>query len=312
MNRALAAALVLLAASCSKPAEPPPPAPSPEPAPWPDARIRKLALAMPTPQRAERLELRHAPSVDASRAKLSLVFLAPEREQVIAEAEVPLAQRDAAWGAAWRLVAEPPPGERRAISWDGGASFHALLPLGDGRWAFCPHKKVAAAGGTPDWPEMLTLERWATGVLETAVWGCDAAGGRCKSRSLAGMTVHHSEPDSTPVPLAHEIEARQVVSILEKLTADRFLAAALLDASVTYQRGLDEAALETLGTQAAKALGPDGPLAETERKAMQLRVTMAREEFKKAPKAQISPRASIEALAKALGALPQEVTGQGK
>ncbi|MBI5542351.1 MAG: hypothetical protein HY901_00560 [Deltaproteobacteria bacterium] len=312
----LALLLVLPAAACSNPA-PPSAAPSVTtpsgPAPWPDARALKVATASPTPNREERLELRHEPTGEALSARLKLVLVLPEGEQVLVDAQVSPSQRDGAWAAKYLLAAEPPPGNRRAISWDGGASFLAVLPFADGRLRFCPHEAVAAVNGSPDWSRMPTPERWATGVLETAVWGCDESGRRCKSRSLAGMTVHHAEPGSTPLTVAHEEEVRQAVAVLETLKIDRFLAAALLDAAVATQRGLDAAQLQKLGQLAAKALGPQGPLTDDQRKTMRLRVTMAREEAKRTPQGQLSPRMSIEALAAALDEVPQAVgSGSGK
>lgn len=316
MKRLAALALAGLCSACTKPAAPAPqekPATAAAPsglAAWTDSRTLKLAVAMPTPARTERLELRHEPNPgDPARARLKLVYGVPEGEAVIVDEEVSLEQRDAAWGASYLLVAEPNPGNRRAVSSDGGKTYLALLPLGAGKWAFCPHKKVAAVSTTPNWPEMLTLERWATGVLETAVWGCDAAGRACKSRSMAGMTVHHGEPDAVPLAVSHETELRQALSVLDGLKVDRLMAAALLDATVNYQRGLDEAELAKLGRLAAKALADDGALTEEERKALRMRVTMARSELKKMPKDQLSPRVSVQALADGLDGVPQAVGG---
>lgn len=309
-------ALAALSAACSSktstaPEAPAKPAPAtaPGPAAWTDARTLKLAVAMPSPDRTERLELRHEPSADPALAHLKLVLVLPEGEQVLVDEYVPLPLRDAAWGAQCLLVPEPPPGVRRGLSTDGGKTFHALLPLAAGRWAFCPHKKVEAVSGTPNWPEMLTLERWATGVLETAVWGCDEAGSKCQTRSLAGMTVHHGEPEQVPLAVSHQTEVHQVLSVADGLKVDRLLAAGLLDAALNYQRGLDEAELTKLGQLAAKALAEGGPLTDEERKALRMRVTMAREELKKAPKEQRSPRVSIAALVAGLDSVPTQVGG---
>ncbi len=311
MPRSLCVLLCCLALACTKPT----PAAVEEagadaavalPA-WPDARSVKLSTAHPTPDRAEVLELRHVPNGAPGRAHVKLVLVLPEGEHVLVDQHVPLSQRDALWGSRFLLVAEPLPGVRRAISWDGGASYAAVLPLAPGRLFFCPHKKVEAVHGTPDWPKMLTLERWATGVLETAVWACDEAGQGCKSRSLAGMTVHHGEPEADLLAVAHHGELPAVLSVLETLKVDRFLAAALLDAAVTGQRGLDAEQLEKLGRHAALALGPTSPLTHEERKAMRLRVLMARDEVKKHPKEQLSPRLSVDALRQALADLPEEL-----
>jgi len=307
MSRASLALLLpmVLLLGCSKPEAPQRPA---GPAAWTDARSLKLAMATLTSGSVERLELRHEPIADAEHARLKLVLLTSDGERVLVDETVPLAQRDAAWSARCLLVAEPPPGARRAISIDGGASWLTLLPLPGGKLQLCPHKKVAAVGGTPDWPMMLTAERWATGVLETAVWRCDEAGAHCLAGSqVTGMTVHHSEPDADVLVVSHEEEMHAAIAVFETLAVDRFLGAALLDAAVTRQRGLDQAELEKLGRHAAKALGPQGPFTVEQRKAMRLRVLMARDEAKKTAKDQLSPRASVAALIAALEDLPQEI-----
>jgi hypothetical protein len=197
MRRAALGLALVLTASC-RPAPGPPaalaagavaraglaPRPPAALAPWTDARTLELAVARPAPDRTERLELRHEPNpAEPARARLKLVFVLPEGEQVLVDERVSLEQRDAAWGASYQLIAEPPPGARRAVSDDGGKTYLALLPLGVGRWAFCPHQKVEAVNGTPSWPEMLALERWAAGLLETAVWAATRrAGGASRAR----------------------------------------------------------------------------------------------------------------------------------
>ncbi|HEY3451959.1 MAG TPA: hypothetical protein VGK67_36710, partial [Myxococcales bacterium] len=107
----LALVLTCLLAACTKPAsESTPPqgkpasAPASGAAPWTDARTLKLAVAMPTPERTERLELRHEPSpAEPTRAHLKLVYIVPEGEQVLVDETVTLEQRDAAWGASYLL-----------------------------------------------------------------------------------------------------------------------------------------------------------------------------------------------------------------
>ncbi|MGC4115673.1 MAG: hypothetical protein QM765_13930 [Myxococcales bacterium] len=95
--------------------------------------------------------------------------------------------------------------------------------------------------------------------------------------------------------------------MLDGLKMDWLMAAGLLDATLNYQRGLSEEELVKLGKLTAKALADDGPLKEEERKALRLRVTMARAELKKMPKDQLSPRVSIQALTEALDGVPQAV-----
>jgi hypothetical protein len=55
-------------------------------------------------------------------------------------------------------------------------------------------------------------------------------------------------------------------------------------------------------------VGPDGPLTEDERKALRLRVIAARNELKQAPKDQLSPRTSVEALSAGLKGLSDSVS----
>lgn len=289
-------ALALAHLACSRPAAPTPPAtPTPPgPAPWSEARALKVAVSSPAPGRTERLELRHLPEGGPERARVQLVLVLPEGEEVLSDARVPLAVRDAAWAARWMLVPEPAPGQRRAISWDGGASYASVMRLPNGELWLCPHKTMPSVNTLPDWPKMLNPERWAPGVLETAVWGCDEAG-RCKASSQANMTVHHSDPEKDFLVASQEAELHAVLAVVESLPMDRFLGAGLVDATLSYRKGASAEELEKLGRLAARALGPDGPFGEEERKAMRLRAQLGRDEAKKAPEDQLSPRRSIEA-----------------
>lgn len=295
MPRTAPALLTALAlAACSKPSTPAPPSVPAGPAPWTDARTLKVAVSSPAPDRSERLELRHLPDGGPERAHLVLVLDLPEGEKVLSDARVPLALRDVAWAARWMLVPEPAPGTRRAVSWDAGASFASVMTLPNGQLWFCPHKTMPGVNTLPDWPKMLTPERWAPGVLETAVWGCDEAG-RCEASSQANMTVHHSHPEKDFLVVSQEQELHAVLAIVEALPMDRFLGAALVDATLSFRKGATAEELEKLGSLAARALGPGGPFGEEERKAMRLRAQLGRDEAKKTPPGQLSPRRSIEA-----------------
>jgi hypothetical protein len=44
---------------------------------------------------------------------------------------------------------------------------------------------------------------------------------------MAGMTVHHGDPDSEPLPVSHEAELRHALAILDGLKVDRPMAAGL-------------------------------------------------------------------------------------
>ena len=315
----LACLAALVLASCpsketgpaAKPSPPQPGTPS-QPVAWTDAMVLKLALAMPAPDRQERLELRHEPQPDPARAHLKLVLVLPEGERTLLDQKAPLARRDELWSARWLLAVEPRPGVRRAISWDGGGNWAAVLSLADGSLVFCPHKTLAGINGLPDWSLMLTPERWATGLFETAVWGCDEAGDGCKARSLSGMTVHHSETDAVVLAVSHETEMHAALANLDSFAPDRLLVSGALDACVNWQAGLSAAELEKLGQYTAKLLGPQGPLTEEERKALRLRVIAGRNEAKKTPKDQVSPRACVEALASALQGLQESVPAAGR
>jgi hypothetical protein len=298
--------LVLLAAlecslgSCKASQETPMEAPTVDA--WPDARTRRIAvLAGPDGERT--LELGHEPSAPdpSAFARLSLVLASPGKKDTLWSEAVPLAQRDALWKTDFLVVREPSPGERLGVSTDGGASFRLVLALGAIGPVFCPHLKLSGISGAPDWLKAPSLEAWAAAVLETAVWGCDAQGRHCKHRSLAGLDSHHSEPGGEDLlPRFHDEELGPALAFAEGRKLDRKLASALVDAALTYQRVLDGPGLLRLGAAGAKALASDGPLSPGERKALHLRALLARDEAKKLPPAQLSPRESIAALLEGL------------
>jgi hypothetical protein len=276
--------------------------PEPALADWTDARTRELAASRLGDQ-VVTLELAHLPAQAGDRPTLELRLVQRGQATTLWSDTVDPARRDQLWNASWLLAIEPEPGDRLALSMDEGATF---MPVFDRAHPFlCPHERVAGVAGQPDWTRMPTLDRWAADVLQTAVWGCGENERGCRARSLAGATVHHSEPQTEALAREHAVEVRHAVAVLDRLPPSRRLAAALVDASVGHQAGLDAGQLRALGTAAARALGPDGPLGPEERRALSLRVLMAREELKKAPPARISPRVSIEALSAALEEKPR-------
>ena len=292
MTRCLLALALLL--SCKSPAvEEPVVDPEAKLEPWSDARTRRLN-AVSTGGGELVLELVHKPS--GRTPELSLQLVGKDSTQLLWTQVVPLTLRDRLWKAELALATEPA-GERLALTSDGGKTFHPIFKKGLAAPLLCPHLTFPGISGAPDWSRFPTIELWAAGALETAVWGCDPKGRRCKSRSLANLAVHHSEPGGEELlPRFHDEELAAALPFVEDTTLDRRLAIALVDGAVTYQQGLDAAGLERLGRAAARALSHGSPLSLEERRALQLRAMMAKDEAKKRPKEQLSPRESIAAL----------------
>jgi hypothetical protein len=302
MHRTIAAAAVaMVALGCRAQDAAPSAATMPQPTPWPDARSLRVAAAG-----EERLELRHEPATEpGALPTVQLVLVAPESEQALFAQPVTLERRDALFGARWVLARESAPGERRAVSADGGVSFMVALPIGGERF-LCSHVKLPSLQGLPDWPRLPTVEAWAAGVFETAVWSCDRSLARCRSRALANLPLHASDPDADPLATGHAQELRAALRAARDLRPSRALAVALVDAAVIAQPGLGALDLEAMGTLAGSLLRK-GPLGREERRALELRVSLARMEAKQTPADQLSPRTSIEALAAALEGIPEAI-----
>jgi len=296
---------LLLACPSEKVAET---APDAGPVVWSDAREKTVATLEVAPGKQVGLMLSYAPPGKDGSATVELKLQSAEGARPLWMAAPDPVRRDVLWSADWKLSSEPS-GDRLALSSDGGTTWRPVLKGPEGGLFFCPHVKLPSEQGAVPWSKLPGLAEWAADVMETAVWGCDEQGRGCRARSLVGRVVHHSEPGEDPLGLSHGLEMQLALWTAERITPDRRLAVALVDASLGYQRGFSSDELKRLGGLAGKQLAAPGVLSPEEQRALQLRATLAREELKKGPGGQRSPRESIEALFAVLTDPPKALEG---